>query len=238
MDSREVALTQGKLFDYLDSPLHGKVRGEQSIMDFPLFSLAKRPQMEAMTYEMDGVKIEIKPSSSGIATMWDKEVLIYVLSLMVQHIGRTGVKYRTSSPSTHTTSSGRPASDAHRSVITIASSKRSVVCRARRSARTSKLAPWERRASSLGSRKRRRPLAKRRAASINSCRSASSSVTGLSARSRVTAVSTITTTITSVSARLSDAFMNWRTAIVVMKNMKCLWKCWVRRSAQRRRSAL
>ncbi|MEG8019539.1 replication initiator protein A [Sphingomonas sp. LR55] len=46
--------------------------------------------MEAMTYEMDGVKIEIKPSSSGIATMWDKEVLIYVLSLMVQHIGRTG----------------------------------------------------------------------------------------------------------------------------------------------------
>lgn len=90
MDSREVTLTQGKLFDYLDSPLHGKVRGEQSIMDFPLFSLAKRPQMEAMTYEMDGVKIEIKPSSSGIATMWDKEVLIYVLSLMVQHIGRTG----------------------------------------------------------------------------------------------------------------------------------------------------
>ena len=89
MDPREVALTQGKLFDYLDSPLHGKVRGEQSIMDFPLFSLAKRPQMEAMTYEMDGVKIEIKPSSSGIATMWDKEVLIYVLSLMVQHMGQT-----------------------------------------------------------------------------------------------------------------------------------------------------
>ena len=89
MEPREVAVSQGKLFDYLDSPLHGKVRGEQSIMDFPLFSLAKRPQMDAMTYEMDGVKIEIRPSSSGIATMWDKEVLIYVLSLMVQHIHRT-----------------------------------------------------------------------------------------------------------------------------------------------------
>jgi plasmid replication initiation protein len=90
MDSRDVSLAQGKLFDNLDSPLHGKVRGERSIMDFPLFSLAKRPQMEAMTYEIDGVKIEIKPSSSGIATMWDKEILIYVLSLMVQHIGQTG----------------------------------------------------------------------------------------------------------------------------------------------------
>ena len=89
MEPHEVAVSQGKLFDYLDSPLHGKVRGEQSIMDFPLFSLAKRPQMDAMTYEMDGVKIEIRPSSSGIATMWDKEVLIYVLSLMVQHIHRT-----------------------------------------------------------------------------------------------------------------------------------------------------
>jgi plasmid replication initiation protein len=89
MESRQVALTQGKLFDFLDSPLHGKVRGEQSIMDFPLFSLAKRPQMDAMTYELDGIKIEIKPSSSGIATMWDKEILIYVLSLMVQHIAKT-----------------------------------------------------------------------------------------------------------------------------------------------------
>lgn len=88
MDAREVEATQGKLFDYLDSPLHGKVRGEQSIMDFPLFSLAKRPQMEVMTYQMDGVKIEIRPSSTGIATMWDKEILIYVLSLMVQRIHR------------------------------------------------------------------------------------------------------------------------------------------------------
>ena len=81
---------QGMLFDGLDSPLHGKVRGEQSIMDFPLFSLAKRPQMEPMTYQMEGVVIEIKPSSNGIATMWDKEVLIYVLSLMCQHLGKTG----------------------------------------------------------------------------------------------------------------------------------------------------
>lgn len=90
METREIALSQSRLFDFLDSPLHGKVRGEQSIMDFPLFSLAKRPQMEAMTYELDGVKIEIKPSASGIATMWDKEILIYVLSLMVQHMHRSG----------------------------------------------------------------------------------------------------------------------------------------------------
>jgi len=81
---------QGSLFGVLDSPLHGKVRGEQSIMDFPLFSLAKRPQMDPMTFKMEGVQIELKPSANGIATMWDKEVLIYVLSLMCQHLAKTG----------------------------------------------------------------------------------------------------------------------------------------------------
>lgn len=81
---------QETMFDVLDSPLHGKVRGEQSIMDFPLFSLAKRPQKEPMTYKMEGVLIELKPSANGIATMWDKEVLIYVLSLMCQHLAKTG----------------------------------------------------------------------------------------------------------------------------------------------------
>ncbi len=89
MEAQEVISAQGKLFPFLDSPLHGKVRGEQSIMDFPLFSLSKRPQMETMTYEANDVKIEIRPSPNGIATMWDKEILIYVLSLMCQHLGKT-----------------------------------------------------------------------------------------------------------------------------------------------------
>lgn len=90
MKSSEQAIAQGTLFKILDSPLHGQVRGEQSIMDFPLFSLAKNPQMEPMVYEIDGSTIEIQPSVNGIATMWDKEILIYVLSLMCQMIERTG----------------------------------------------------------------------------------------------------------------------------------------------------
>jgi plasmid replication initiation protein len=76
-------LTQGRLFD-LDSPLHGKVRGERSIMDFPFFSLAKRPDMKPVKYEMEGATIEIRPSASGIATMYDKEIILYVASLMVE----------------------------------------------------------------------------------------------------------------------------------------------------------
>lgn len=76
---------QISLFD-LDSPLHGKVRGERSIMDFPFFVLSKNAHLEPIEYRHDGVTIEIRPSATGVATMWDKEILLYVASLVSQAI--------------------------------------------------------------------------------------------------------------------------------------------------------
>lgn len=83
MRSRDVVPQQRGLFE-IDSPLHGKVRGERSVMDFPFFSLAKIPVMEPAEYRLDGVTIEIQPSRTGIATMYDKEIILYVASLMVE----------------------------------------------------------------------------------------------------------------------------------------------------------
>ena len=76
---------QISLFD-MDSPLHGKVRGERSIMHFPFFVLSKNPHMERIEYRRDNVTIEIRPSDTGVATMWDKEILLYVASLIAQSI--------------------------------------------------------------------------------------------------------------------------------------------------------
>ena len=76
---------QFSLFDP-DSPLHGKVRGERSIMDFPFFVLSKLAHMEPIEYRHEGIVIEIRPSASGIATMYDKEILLYAASLMAQAI--------------------------------------------------------------------------------------------------------------------------------------------------------
>ena len=45
---------QISLFD-MDSPLHGKVRGERSIMHYPFFALSKNPHMERMEEEFLGV---------------------------------------------------------------------------------------------------------------------------------------------------------------------------------------
>jgi plasmid replication initiation protein len=42
--------------------------------------------MERIEYNHEGVTIQIRPSASGVATMWDKEILLYVASLVVQSI--------------------------------------------------------------------------------------------------------------------------------------------------------
>lgn len=86
---QSVILRQGNLFE-VDSPLHGKVRGERSVMDFPFFALSKVAVHKPLVYEQQNVKIEIRPSATGIATMYDKEIILYIASLMAQEISRGG----------------------------------------------------------------------------------------------------------------------------------------------------
>ena len=76
---------QSSLFD-IDSPLHGKMRGERTMMDFPFFVLSKNAQMKPIEYNHEGVVIQVRPSSTGIATMYDKEIVLYAASLTVQAI--------------------------------------------------------------------------------------------------------------------------------------------------------
>lgn len=86
---QSIIIRQGDLFD-VDSPLHGKVRGERSMMDFPFFALSKVAVKTPVEYKHGNVSIQIKPSSDGMATMYDKEIILYVASLMAQEIGKGG----------------------------------------------------------------------------------------------------------------------------------------------------
>lgn len=72
---------QGDLF-LLDSPLHGEIRGERSLMAFPFFALSKNAWMKPLTYDHATVSIEVRPSASGVATIYDKEIVLYIASLM------------------------------------------------------------------------------------------------------------------------------------------------------------
>lgn len=76
------ASIQGDLFA-LDSPLLTEVRGERSLMAFPFFALSKGKWTKPLAYKTDAVSIEIVATSKGIATIYDKEVLLYIASLMV-----------------------------------------------------------------------------------------------------------------------------------------------------------
>jgi len=72
---------QADLFPF-DSPLTAGVRGERSLMAFPFFALAKNAWMKPLSYSTDSVSIEVRPSATGVATIYDKEIVLYIASLM------------------------------------------------------------------------------------------------------------------------------------------------------------
>ena len=77
----QTEIPQGDLF-LLDSPLYGEIRGERSLMAFPFFALSKNAWMKPLSYKTDTVTIEVRPSASGVATIYDKEIVLYIASLM------------------------------------------------------------------------------------------------------------------------------------------------------------
>ncbi|QHD70652.1 RepB family plasmid replication initiator protein (plasmid) [Sphingobium yanoikuyae] len=80
-------ILQRDLFE-LDSPLYADVHGERTVAEFPFFALSKRPQMTPMVFENGSARIEINPSKTGVATIYDKEILLYIASLMAERMER------------------------------------------------------------------------------------------------------------------------------------------------------
>ena len=52
-------------------------------MEHPLFSLATRPDRRILEYEHNGAEIRVTPSVKGLATIHDKDVLIYCISQLM-----------------------------------------------------------------------------------------------------------------------------------------------------------
>jgi plasmid replication initiation protein len=53
-------------------------------MEHPLFSLSKSPDLNIRVYEHNGSSITITPSANGLATIWDKDVLLFAISSLVE----------------------------------------------------------------------------------------------------------------------------------------------------------
>lgn len=62
-------------------------------MEHPVFSLTTKPDIQVRLYEHNGNTLEVIPSMLGMATIWDKDILIYCISQIVEGLnrGRTDV---------------------------------------------------------------------------------------------------------------------------------------------------
>jgi plasmid replication initiation protein len=72
----------------LDSPLVGRVKNDRTMMVWNFFSLSTKRQQELPAYDDGQVRIEVRGTSSGVATIWDKELLIYLASLLQDKLNR------------------------------------------------------------------------------------------------------------------------------------------------------
>jgi plasmid replication initiation protein len=57
-------------------------------MEHPIFSLSTKPDHKIRHYEHNGNSIEIAPGAHGMATIWDKDILIYCISQIIEGINR------------------------------------------------------------------------------------------------------------------------------------------------------
>lgn len=64
-------------------------------MEHPIYSLQKRPDIEIRRYEHNGISIEVTPSVKGIATIFDKDVLIYSVSQLMAKLNAGIAPHRT-----------------------------------------------------------------------------------------------------------------------------------------------
>lgn len=58
-------------------------KGDMASMEHPIFSLSTKPDLRVRRYEHGNVFVEVKPGSDGLATVHDRDVLIFCISQLM-----------------------------------------------------------------------------------------------------------------------------------------------------------
>ena len=84
LTARQVKMKQLDLFvaDLTDCA----PKDDRHSMEHPFFSLSTKPDREIREYEHNGVVITVIPSGLGRATIWDKDILIWCASQVMQKL--------------------------------------------------------------------------------------------------------------------------------------------------------
>lgn len=59
------------------------LKGDSASMEHPIFSLSKKPDMKTRRYENGESWAEVRPSAKGLATVFDRDILIYCISQLM-----------------------------------------------------------------------------------------------------------------------------------------------------------
>ena len=63
-------------------------KGDMASMAHPIFSLSTKPDHRSRRYESGACYLEVKPSAEGLATIHDRDVLIYCISQLIAALNR------------------------------------------------------------------------------------------------------------------------------------------------------
>ena len=69
--------------DFFICDVFDSFKDDIASMEHPVFSLSKKPDHRLLVYEKNGNTIMIKPSYTGLATIFDKDILLYLASALV-----------------------------------------------------------------------------------------------------------------------------------------------------------
>ena len=76
-------------------------KSDMASMEYPLFTLSTKPDMTPRRYEVNGNWLELKPSSIGLATVFDRDILIYCISQCMAALNAGRQVHRTMRFSAH-----------------------------------------------------------------------------------------------------------------------------------------
>ena len=86
---REAKLAKHNQLDFFVADIvDAAPKSDRYSMEHPFFSLSKRPDLKVREYRHNNVAVTITPSVKGVATIWDKDVLIYCASQIVEAMNR------------------------------------------------------------------------------------------------------------------------------------------------------
>jgi len=69
--------------DFFTCDVFDSFKDDIASMEHPVFSLSKKPDHRMLVYERNGTTIKIKPSYTGLATIFDKDILLYLASSLM-----------------------------------------------------------------------------------------------------------------------------------------------------------